>query len=157
MGKTIHFGQGQLTPVLMIFWLFVSVSSPAQALDDGILEPSSETGVEDGLGNSLIRSTVTPQGETFYREFASLLRLEGPETYGMLSVEERPWRQAASIIQLEYNRQVIFRAILRPQGTTPGDLALAALENLNRVVSASNTSQGRSSRYEPDLAEEELR
>ncbi|MGM0449512.1 MAG: CsgE family curli-type amyloid fiber assembly protein [Pseudomonadota bacterium] len=130
---------------------------PAFGFDDGVLETPDDRNLDDqeGLGRSLISRAVSPFGNRFYRELASLLRAEGPLDYGIITIDERPWRRGSTIIQVKHSRELVFQALLSPQGNEPAELAKAALDNLERIIAARRAQSGQQSSH-PDLAEEEL-
>lgn len=103
------------TPLLVAAMLFC-MNTPALALDDGVIENSTPDSqdqlLQDIDGSIVVDHTITMIAHEFYQHFVKFWRDQPASATHNLAIYERPTAAWGSIVWIEHDSKVIFRANL---------------------------------------------
>ncbi len=103
--------------LLMAVFLF-SIDAPVLALDDSVIEKTNGTSdspdqlLQDIDGGIVVDHTITMIAHEFYQHFMRFWRDQPASATHNLTIYERPTARWGSIVWIEHDNKVIFRANL---------------------------------------------
>lgn len=123
----------------LIFALFVFfINAPAFALDDGVIENNmpdqQDQLLQDIDGGIVVDHTITMIAHEFYQHFMRFWRDQPSSATHNLTIYERPTARWGSIIWIEHENKVIFRANLFSARSKTESIAEMAANTINQQL-----------------------
>jgi len=135
----------RITASFLIAAMLLCMGTPSLALDEGVIEniapDSQDQLLQDIDGSIVVDHTITMIAHEFYQHFVKFWRDQPASATHNLTIYERPTAAWGSIVWIEHDSKVIFRANLFSARSRTESVAEMAAANINQQLEQMSLQQ----------------
>jgi curli production assembly/transport component CsgE len=138
-------GYERIAVSFLIAMFLFCIEAPALALDEGVIEnvapDSQDQLLQDIDGSIVVDNTITMIAHEFYQHFMKFWRDQPASATHNLTIHERPTAAWGSIVWIEHDSKVIFRANLFSARSKTESVAETAANSINQQLEQMSLQQ----------------